>query len=391
MSARQTREEQGRCRAIARHVAGESPSTICASLRHTRKWFYTWWERYQTGAPEWFRARSHRPVSSPRATSPEMTAQVVATRHALEADGLFAGAQAIHWELDERGIAVPSVRTIGRILARTGVSRRRRGRYEPTGKHYPGPGADGPGAVHQSDFVGPRYLVGPVRFYSLNSVDLATGRGAVQPLLQRDAQETIAAFWATWGRLGMPRHQQVDNEVVFYGGPLHPRALGPLIRLCLHHEIELWFIPPGEPWRNGVVEKFNDHWKDKFFRREHLAHVEALDSASLRFEEHHNGRYRYSKLGGRTPQQALRASGTPLRFPLSPVPPLHPLPRPDHGRYHLIRFIRGDRQFHIFGEPFVAPPAATYEYVRLTVDVAQQRLSIHLDGRIIEEYPYLLR
>jgi transposase InsO family protein len=40
--------------------------------------------------------------------------------------------------------------------------------------------------------------------------------------------------------------------------------MGPLIRLCLHHGVEPWFIPVSEPWRNGVVEKFNDHYQVRF-------------------------------------------------------------------------------------------------------------------------------
>jgi hypothetical protein len=38
----------------------------------------------------------------------------------------------------------------------------------------------------------------------------------------------------------------------------------PLIRLCLHNGVEPWFIPMADPWRNGVVEKFNEHYEQKF-------------------------------------------------------------------------------------------------------------------------------
>src|SRR5690349_14034672 len=103
-----------------------------------------------------------------------------------------------------------------------------------------------------------------MRFYSLNSVDVATRRCATEPMLARSAQHTIDAFWSTWMRLALPKHQQVDNEAVFYGTQAHPRGMGSLIRLCLLNGIEPWFIPPGEPWRNGIVEKFNDHWRQKF-------------------------------------------------------------------------------------------------------------------------------
>lgn len=189
----------------------------------------------------------------------------------------------------------------------------------------------------------------------------------------------------------MPHHQQVDNEMVFYGSPAHPRGMGSLIRLCLHYDIEAWFIPLGEPWRNGVVEKFNHHWDVKLLRRIPMVSAEDLRRESLQFEERHNGRYRYSKLGGKTPQAALEASGATLRFPPTVAAPRYPLPKPERGRYHLVRFVRSDGLLDVFGEKFRAPPEAIYEYVRLTVDVARQRLTIFLHQAMVDEHHYRLR
>lgn len=283
------------------------------------------------------------------------------------------------------------MRTIGRILARHELIRRRQGRYKPKGKKCPGPVPARPGTVHQSDFVGPRFLRGPVRFYSLNSVDLVSGRCAVQPVLRRGGQGTVDAIWKTWQRLGMPENHQVDNEMVFYGTPAHPRGMGSLIRLCLHHDIEVWFIPLGEPWRNGVVEKFNNHWDTKFLRRVEMASDEDLFRESLRFEERHNSRYRYTKLGGKTPQAALESSGASLRFPATQEAPLYPLPKPQHGRYHLVRFVRSNGLMNVFGETFKAPPEAIYEYVQLTIDVTEQQLFVFLDGALIDQHDYQSR
>jgi hypothetical protein len=44
--------------------------------------------------------------------------------------------------------------------------------------------------------------------------------------------------WATRHRPGLPGQLQPDNEIVFYGGPVHPRAMGLRIRLCLGQGIE---------------------------------------------------------------------------------------------------------------------------------------------------------
>lgn len=384
--------ELERRRAVERYEAGESPSAICGSLGRSRDWLYKWLKRSESGTTDWFRDQSRRPHESPSTTSAKIEQAVIALRRSLVEQDLFHGAQAIRWELEDLGIEpLPSLRTISRILARNELTRRREGPYEPKGKKYPALVATVPGMVHQMDFVGPRYLKGPIRFYSLNSVDVATGRCGVQPVLSRGGQNTIDAVWQTWLRLGMPRHHQVDNELVFYGSPAHPRGMGSLIRLCLHHEIEVWFIPPAEPWRNGVVEKFNDHWEAKFFRRIVMGSTQELLRESLHFEERHNGRYRYSKLGGKTPLAALEATGATLRFPPVPEAPRYPLAKPDHGRYHLVRFVRSNGLLDVFGEPFTAPPETVYEYVRLTVDVGGQTLSVFLDGTLVDEHEYRSR
>ena len=96
---------------------------------------------------------------------------------------------------------LPSVRTINRILARHGLTHRRTGRY----------------------------LRVPVRFWSLNKVDIATARCATVPVRSRARQATVDALGTTWRRLGCPDAVQADNEWAFFGSPAHPRALGPMI------------------------------------------------------------------------------------------------------------------------------------------------------------------
>lgn len=381
--------EGDRRRAVERVLQGEEIAAVSRSLGHSRKWLYKWLKRFKSGDPHWYRERSRRPRHRPLQIPEGIESLVTLTRRRLEEAGEFSGAQAVRWEMEEEGVhPLPSIRTINRILVRHGLTTRRRGPYESKGKRYPKLVARDAGDIHQSDFVGPCYLRGGLRFYGLNSVDLATGRCASEPTLTRSAQATLDAIWSSWGRLGMPRHQQVDNEMVFYGSPRYPRAMGPLLRLCLLHEIEVWFIPMGEPWRNGVIEKYNDFWQQKFLGRIRVASEDELRMQSLAFEARHNSRYRYSKLNGKTPMDALAASAKKLRFPAESEPPRHPLPQPQAGRYHLVRFVRGDGILNVFGEKFAAPPECIYEYVRLTVDVSRQRLQVFLDHQLVDEHRY---
>ncbi len=388
----QDQYEWDRLRAIERYLKGESPTAISGSLGYSTQWFYKWLKRYQAGDADWFRDRSRQPHTSPGRTKWEIEEIVKMVRLSLYNEGRFCGAQAIRWEMEDLSARpLPSLRTINRILSRAQLTHRRTGRYEPKGKAYPKLKADRPGQAHQTDYVGPLYLHGGFRFYSLHSVDLATGRCVVEPVVTRNPQTTVDAFWASWIRLGMPQNQQVDNEMSFYGSPAYPRGMGALIRLGLLHGVEVWFIPMAEPWRNGVVEKFNNIWRDKFLQRVDLASESELRTENLAFEERHNTRYRYSKLGGKTPAQALESSNVKLRFPTKTKPPQHPLPKPETGLYHLVRFVRSEGQLNIFGEMFPSPPEATYEYVRLTIDVERQRLGVFLDDKQIDEHSYLLR
>ena len=378
--------------AVRRFRNGESATSIAASLGRSVRWVYKWVARAASGGPDWATDRSRRPHGSPQALPPDVVEAVQLVRLELYNAGLLCGAQNIQWRLEELAVTpLPSVRTIGRILTREGLTHRRTGRYTPKGTPYPALPAVRANQVHQIDYVGPCYLQGPVRFWSLNTVDVATVRCAVEPVASRAGQATVDALWAGWHRLGLPEAVQADNELVFYGSPAHPRGMGVLIRLCLPLGIEPWFIPFQEPWRNGVVERFNAHFRSKFLAWVQVPDFPGLRPASLAFEARHNGRYRYTRLLGQTPLGALAAAGHPLRFPTQEIAPTVPLPKPEVGRYHLVRFIRGDRRLDVFSERFLIPPEAAYAYVVATIDVARQRLTVQLDGDAIAEWPYQLR
>lgn len=383
---------QKRAEAVQRYLAREDPRSIYSSLRKSKTWLYKWVNRYKSGDPAWCQDQSKQPRISPRRTTNEIEEIVKMVRLSLYNKGLFCGDQAILWELEDMQVQpLPSLRTINRILNRHGLTHRRTGRYEPKGKRYPELPALVPNQTHQIDLVGPCYLQGPIRFYSLNAVDVSINRCGIQSAPSRSSQSILDAVWAVWKRMGIPDNIQVDNEMAFYGTPAHPRGMGSLIRLSLLYGVELWFIPIGEPWRNGVVEKFNDHYRQKFLDKVIMTSEDELQKESLAYENKHNSTYRYSKLKGQTPLAALARLGQKLVFPNRDQAPRYPLEKPELGRYHLVRFIRSDLQLNIFGEFFPAPPETEYEYVVATIDVKEQKLKLFLDKTQVEEYKYRLR
>jgi len=286
---------------------------------------------------------------------------------------------------------LPSLRTIGRILRRRKLTHRRTGRYILKGKKYPELPALLPNQPHQVDLVGPCYPTGPIRFYSLNAVDTAIKRCGIEAMPSKAAQSVLDAIYALWLRMGIPENLQVDNELAFYGSPTHPRGMGPLIRFCLRYGVDLWFIPPSEPWRNSLVEKFNDHYQQKFLDKVPMVSMPQLRKESLAFEHRHNSTYRYSKIKGKTPLKALADMEKKLIFPSKRDAPKHPLDKPEEGCYHLVRFIRSDLRLNIFGEIFSAPPETQSEYVVATIDVKEQKLKLFLETIQVEEYKYQMR
>lgn len=191
-----TEIENERIRAVKRYLSGERPEKICASLKRSKQWIYKWIGRYKSGNPLWFKTISTRPNNSPSRTSDDVESVVKMVRLHLYNQGHFCGSQAIRWELEDLGIKpLPSERTISRIISRQGLTHKRTGHYEPKGKAYPCISAKSPNHIHQADFVGPRYLKGPVRFYSLNIVDINTGRCGIHPLISRSGQKVTEAFW----------------------------------------------------------------------------------------------------------------------------------------------------------------------------------------------------
>ncbi len=85
------RLKQQRASAVQRYLAGEDPSSICASLGKTTRWLYKWLARYTPDDPTCFEDRSRRPLSSPLRTPAEIEKIVEMVRLSLYNKGLFCG------------------------------------------------------------------------------------------------------------------------------------------------------------------------------------------------------------------------------------------------------------------------------------------------------------
>ncbi|MBK9453599.1 MAG: DDE-type integrase/transposase/recombinase [Bacteroidetes bacterium] len=153
------------------------------------------------------------------------------------------------------------------------------------------------------DLVGPRYLKGSTRLYCFNLIDTSTHAVHIEPIRSKEAVEIVRGIIEAWRQLGLPDCLQMDNEMTFRGSNRHPRSLGLVLRFVLSMGVVVRFIPCAEPWRNGMIEKFNDTFDKRFFRVQKFADFDALKAEAAVFQQFHNERHRYSTQGGRTPQQ----------------------------------------------------------------------------------------
>jgi len=189
--------------------------------------------------------------------------------------------------------------------------------------------------------------------------------------------------------MGLPDYLQLDNELSFRGSNKYPRSFGLVIRLCLHFGVQPVFIPAGEPWRNGVIEKFNDTYNKKFFRRQWFPSYATLKRQSKNFQRFHNKHHRYSCLKGKTPNEIVKASNHTV-LTIGANTKLPKLDEIADGNVILIRFIRSDRMLDIFGEKFKVSKDLIYSYVKAIIVTKIHRLQLYLGEELVDTFDYQL-
>ena len=237
------------------------------------------------------------------------------------------------------------------------------------------------------DLVGPRYIKGDGRFYSMNVIDLYSHRVFVESSRTKEDDNIAHGLLRCWKSIGLPDFLQIANELSFRGSNRYPRSLGLVLRLCLHFGVQVVFIPVAEPWRDGVIEHFNDTYDKKFFRRQWFSSYAMLKRQSKNFQQFHNKNHRYSCLKGKTSLEVIDADKfKPVTLgPNTRMPKLDSLP---DGTISLIRFIRSDRILNIFGEQFEVSKDLLYSYVRAKIITEMHTLQVYLGEDFVQNFEY---
>ena len=220
-------------------------------------------------------------------------------------------------------------------------------------------------------------------------MDLLSHQIYIESQRTKEDHQIASSLLRCWKAVGLPDFLQLDNELSFRGSNRHPRSPGLVIRLCLHFGVQPVFIPLGEPWRNGVIEKFNDTYNRKFFRRQWFASYLMLKRQSKNFQRFHNKHHRYSCLKGKTPLEVIQKDRfKPVKLGgNTKLPDLDSIP---DGNIILIRFIRSDRILDIFGEKFKVSKSLVYSYVKAVIVTKIHTLQLYLGEELVDTFDYQL-
>ena len=220
-------------------------------------------------------------------------------------------------------------------------------------------------------------------------MDIFSHQVYIESQRTKEDRQVASSLLRCWKAIGPPDFLLLDNELSFRGSNKYPRSPGLVIRLCLYFDVQPVFVPIREPWRIGVIEKFNDTYNKKFFRRQWFNSYFHLKRQSKNFQRFHNKHHRYSCLKGKTPLEVIRNSNfKPVTIGANTkLPQLDEVP---DGNIILIRFIRSNRLLDIFGEKFKVSKNLVYSYVKAVIVTQIGLLQIYLGDELVETFEYQL-
>ena len=231
-----------------------SVSELAARFGVSRPTVYTWLERYRDGGADALTDRSHARRMQSHQTPPEVERLIVEAREAHPSWGprkLLPYLAGRHPD-----VALPAASTAGAILARHGLTKKRRPRRVP--KH---PGSaplvtTAPNQVWTADFKGQFKTRDGVYCYPLTICDAHSryvlGCTALPSVKQNGAKQQFERLFHEYG---LPKAIRSDNGV-----PFATQALCGLSRLSvwwLKLGISHDRIDPGRPEQNGAHERMH--------------------------------------------------------------------------------------------------------------------------------------
>jgi transposase InsO family protein len=387
-----------RKKAVCLWLRGVPKSEIARRLGRPRLWVHRWISRYQPDDPEASLGNRSRAPKCPHRQYPEEIRQLTLNSRKARQEGQSPGyryalvsAEAIYYELRELDISpLPPPGTIHSWLKQAGLVQPKvaEAEEERPSKPYPKPPQEGVNDLHELDLKGPFYLSGsPQKYYVVALRDACSKRVALDVLCDRRMETMIDFLMVAWGKLGCPKRLQMDNGLEFRGSNRYPRSLSQFTRVCLDLGVEPVFVPPREPWRNGVIENLNGLLDNLWLNREHFKDYPHLRASANEVEVAINTTHRLPALDGRTPTEFVADAS------LRPLPSGYDWRKRDlrlvKGKVSFIRLVRKSGRITLCAnDKFEIGQEYQWQYVLAIVDVAANRLDIYHQTQLVKSFEY---
>jgi putative transposase len=288
-----------------------------------------------------------------------------ARRELAQSDLGAIGADPIRQVLVEQGVAaVPSLRTINRILARRGAldARPRTRRPPPPRGWYLPDVAAAKAELDSFDIVEGLVIKDGPEIEVLNGVSLHGGLVVSWPTVSPvTAEMTVASLTEHWRAVGLPDYAQFDNDMIFQGTHRYPDALGRIIRLCLSLGVVPVFVPPRETGFQAMIESYNGWWQAKVWSRFRHAGLEDLQGHSQKY------------VAALLKQRAARIETAPDRRAFPGDWKLDLKKRP-HGRLVYLRRSNGLSAVTLLGQTWQLGQVWPHRLVRGEVDLDKNKI-----------------
>lgn len=279
----------------------ESVAALCRRMGVSRKTAYKWLARWRAQPGEPLVDHSRRPRASPRRAAAALEASVLAVR-----DEHRWGARKIHATLQRRGLDVPSINTVNRVLAR-------HGRLQPTPPQLP-PATQrfersAPNELWQLDHKGP-IEIGRRRRHPLTVMDdHSRYLLLLEPCPDLTTTRVWTLLWGLFGEVGLPEALLCDNA--FAVRQAMPGTLSRFEANLIRLNIRPIHGRPYHPQTQGKVERLHGTFEREMYPLVRTDNDDAFRQDTLRWRQGYNRLRPHEALGDEPPMTRWRPSDRP--------------------------------------------------------------------------------